>query len=133
MPPTRQTRKPIVELSLTDLEYFPIWEFATDEEGTVGDETWVRPVPRRTVPQGAYSQIVAADFECASNKAYKGFMVVTTADAAVEVGAGAIISSEYLVIPAASRVEAEREGYAWSLEERNKLVTALQSGEAEVF
>jgi hypothetical protein len=133
MPITRQTRKPVVDLSLTDLEYFPIWEFATDEELKVGDETWVRPVPRKTIPTNAYSQIVAAEFQTASGKNCQGFMVVTTAGAAVEIDPGAIILGEYLVLPRASRTEAEREGHACSLNNRIKLADALQSAETEVF
>lgn len=45
MPTTAETRKPIDGLTLADLEAFPIWEFAIDEEGVEGqDETWVRPL-----------------------------------------------------------------------------------------
>jgi hypothetical protein len=115
------------------LESFPIWEFTTDEERKVGDETWVRPVPRKTIPPNAYSQIVAAEFQTASGKACQGFMVVTTAGASVEIDPGAIISGEYLVLPRASRTEAEREGHTWSLNDRDKLAAVFESTETEMF
>jgi len=39
-----QIRKQVYELSAADLESFPIWEFALDEEGNEGqDEATVRP------------------------------------------------------------------------------------------
>src|SRR3954462_3252023 len=40
------TRKPVDELTAADLEAFPVWEYADDEEGDDEDqdETWVRPV-----------------------------------------------------------------------------------------
>ena len=44
MKPTLNTRKPILKLSNLDLRTFPIWEFASGEEGVDGrDETWVKP------------------------------------------------------------------------------------------
>jgi len=51
MKPTLATRKPVEELSATDLETFPLWEFAWDEEGDEDqDETWVRPVEGTVIP-----------------------------------------------------------------------------------
>lgn len=63
---TLKTRKPVNKLTPEDLVTFPIWEFASDEEGVEGqDETWVRPVRRSQVPLEAYSQLVAADLTTA--------------------------------------------------------------------
>lgn len=45
LPTTLKTRKPVDQLLPEDLDAFPVWEFATDEEGVPErDETWVRPV-----------------------------------------------------------------------------------------
>jgi hypothetical protein len=45
LPTTLKTRKPVDELLAEDLDAFPVWEFATDDEGAPErDETWVRPV-----------------------------------------------------------------------------------------
>ena len=40
----KKIRKPVYQLTLADLSASPIWEFALDEEGVLGqDETTVRP------------------------------------------------------------------------------------------
>jgi hypothetical protein len=45
------------------LSAFPIWEYASDEEGVKGqDETWVRPVDAQVVRKGQWSLTVAAEF-----------------------------------------------------------------------
>jgi hypothetical protein len=45
LPTTLKTRKPVDKLLAEELDAFPVWEFATDEEGAPErDETWVRPV-----------------------------------------------------------------------------------------
>ena len=44
-----RVRKPVDKLTPADLEQFPFWEFALDEEGIAGqDETTVRPVLGRS-------------------------------------------------------------------------------------
>lgn len=79
MPVSLGTRKPIDRLQPEDLDAFPIWEFALDEEGVEGqDETWVRPLPETTIGPGLYSLSVAADFKTASGVAMTGFVGVTT-------------------------------------------------------
>lgn len=81
MKPSLQTRKAINELNHEDLEAFPIWEFANDEEeNEEQDETWVRPVPGNVIDLDQYSLSVAADFVTASGKAISGAVDVTTAD-----------------------------------------------------
>jgi hypothetical protein len=84
--PTLSTRKPIDQLTADDLVVFPIWEFATDEEDTEGqDETWVRPVDAPAIRTGLWSLSVAADFRTASGLLVPGFVGVTTADG-IELG-----------------------------------------------
>lgn len=80
--PTVNTRKPIDQLTASDLLVFPIWEFAIDEEGVDGqDETWIRPVDVRTIPLERWSLSVAADFRTSSGVSIPGIVTVTTADA----------------------------------------------------
>jgi hypothetical protein len=42
----RHVRKPVYRLTLADLREFPVWEYASDEDGVEGqDEATVRPRP----------------------------------------------------------------------------------------
>jgi hypothetical protein len=102
MAATLRTRKPANRLTLDDLEAFPIWEYADDEEGIEGqDETWVRPLRARLVPRGRYSVTVAADFTTPNRRAFRGFVDVTTAEGPLEVCQGVILDGRepYLFIP----------------------------------
>jgi hypothetical protein len=91
LPPTLKTRKPIDQLTAKDLDAYPIWEFATDEENIPGrDETWVRPVDARSVRKGMWSLSVAADFKTASGREVPGFVTVTTAHG-VEITPGVLL------------------------------------------
>lgn len=114
MGPTLKTRKPIDELVAADLDAFPIWEFATDEEDFPDrDETWVRPVDARTVRKGLWSLSVAADFRTAAGSEVPGFAMVTTAEG-VDIGPGALLpSGHYLFI--SSTDESARSTLARSL------------------
>jgi hypothetical protein len=103
---TLETRKPINHLTVSDLSVFPVWEFATDEEGIEGrDETWVRPLDTQVVPRGLYSLSVAVEFTAACGRKYDGFVEVTTANTAwtsgpVDIYAGIILQgSNYLPVP----------------------------------
>ena len=79
MPTTAKTRKPIDALTIEDLEAFPVWEFATDEEGVEGqDETWVRPLPGDAIPLNTSSLSVYANFLSASGIPFQGIMEVST-------------------------------------------------------
>lgn len=93
-----RTRKPVTGLAPADLEAFPVWEFAIDEEGAEGqDETWVRPIGSRGVPRGKYSLQVATEFRTACGQRYPAFSIVTTAQGQVEIqGAILLIGGEYL-------------------------------------
>ncbi len=134
MPTTLDTRKPVDDLSLEDLDCFPIWEFAMDEAHRADrDETWVRPVPGERVRKSGYSKIVATQFQSPLGRILQGFMVVATAGTNIEIRPGAIISGRYSVLPMVSREIAEREGCTWSVEDRDRLVDALNAGEVEVF
>ena len=75
---TLATRKPVHLLTSDDLSAFPVWEYADDEEAVEGrDETWVRPVPFEAVPSRSYL-IVAADFESAGGRRFRGYVFVST-------------------------------------------------------
>ena len=125
---TLKSRKPGVKLTLADFNQFPIWEYATDEESEEGqDETWVRPVGRKHIPVGEYSQLVAASFTAPGGLSFQGFMVVTTAGDPFEISPGAIIGRRlYAVLPTISRGEAEAKKYPWSLRERKELERLLR-------
>ncbi len=110
MKATLSTRKPINKISLADLRVFPVWEYASDEEGRPGqDETWIKPVQTAVVPAGAWSQLVAASFSVNTSAAFIGFMVVTTARQSFELSPGAIVTEgAYHFIPPPRMPGAER-------------------------
>jgi hypothetical protein len=95
-----ETRKPITDLTPADLDAFPIWEYALDEEGVEGqDETWVRPLNMPVVPRNQYSLSVATEFRAVCGRIYPGFCIVTTAGQEVEIGAGVILhGTDYLPV-----------------------------------
>src|SRR5688572_20988439 len=97
---TLASRKPINRITTQDLDAYPIWEFATDEEDIEGrDETWIRPVPANSVPRNAHSLSVAADFVTSSGKVLPGIIGVTTVDG-LEFGHGALlVEGDYLFVP----------------------------------
>jgi zinc-ribbon domain len=69
-------RKQVTELVPADLDRFPIWEFALDEEGEAGqDEETVRPRPDldRADPTHAIL-IVRAEFVAADGTRFDGFV-----------------------------------------------------------
>ena len=91
------TRKPVDGLTPSDIAAFPIWEFASGEEGVEGqDETWVRPLPDAEVPVEAWSLSVAADFRTASGATFPGIVGVTTAGG-VELGHAVIFAHDRYV------------------------------------
>jgi hypothetical protein len=95
-----KTRKPVTELTPADLEAYPVWEFALDEETVPGqDETWVRPIDSRAIPVGTYSMPVATEFRTACGRIYPGFSIVSTGRGNVEIGGG-IILAEGSYLPA---------------------------------
>jgi len=126
MSATLKTRKPIDEITVDDLNAFPIWEFASDEEeNEEQDETWVRPVNSKIVPQGEYSLSVSASFTTASGVPIKGFVAISTNEG-VEVSGGALLfNGQYLFVPSADFWEANAE-YA-------NLATALGLSQSEAF
>jgi hypothetical protein len=78
--PTRKTRKPITDLTPSDMQTFLIWEYAIDEEDVEGqDESWVRPVAAVKVPAKAYSQIVASTFRTTGGQQFSGYMIISPA------------------------------------------------------
>lgn len=108
-----ETRKAVTDLTPADLDTFPVWEFALDEEGVEGqDETWVRPLNMPVVPRNRYSLLVGTEFRAVCGGIYPGFCIVTTAGQEVEIGPGVILhGTDYL--PADDREELlERTGLA---------------------
>jgi hypothetical protein len=78
MPLSLASRKPIHRLTAPDLEAFPVWEFATDEEDIEGmDETWVKPVGE-TIPDHESSLTVASVFKLNCGLVYPGFICCDT-------------------------------------------------------
>ena len=66
-------RKPANELMPADLEQFPVWEWASDEEGEEDqDETTVRPVRLDRLVRTDKSYIVKADFTLADGTVFVG-------------------------------------------------------------
>ena len=75
MPTTLRTRRPVDQLTVKDLEAFPVWEYALDEEGTEGmDETWVRPIDTQVVPADSFCLMVAAVIKLANGSVYPGLV-----------------------------------------------------------
>lgn len=69
----RGIRKLVYELTPSDLQQFPVWEFALDEEGEEGqDEATVRPLPDQEV---AYNGDVArATFVASDGTQFTGYL-----------------------------------------------------------
>lgn len=98
METTLATRKPINELTVADLEAYPVWEFADDEESAPGrDETWVRPVATRVVPSKAFSITVAAEITTASGQIYSGFVGCSASNGLDVNAVGVLTKGEYVV------------------------------------
>lgn len=96
MPITLATRKPVEDLTVADLEAFPVWEFAIDEEGEDEDqdETWVRPVAGDAVPAGGSSLGVAAAVRLAGGLVYPAVLFCDTpADRSIDVVAVALLTT----------------------------------------
>jgi hypothetical protein len=123
---TPATRKPVHLLTTDDLSVFPVWEYADDEEAVEGrDETWVRPVPVEVVPSGSY-MIVAADFEAASGRRFRGYVFVSTLEGAPDACQGVIWSGSsglFVANPEAVVYESSRA----------ELLAGLGVGEHELF
>ena len=70
-------RKQVYELTSQDLEQFPVWEFALDEEGEPGqDEATVKPRPdlKSGVEPDEGMFVVRAEFRAADGSAFEGFV-----------------------------------------------------------
>ncbi|HKW85789.1 MAG TPA: hypothetical protein VJM82_01825 [Nitrospiraceae bacterium] len=96
------TRKPTDRLTMDDLKAFPMWEFCLDEEDVEEqDETWVRPLDAKTVPLGAFSLSVAADFVAANGVQYEGLVDVSTGPDGIEFAniAVLLVGGRYLPVP----------------------------------
>jgi len=128
-----KTRKPIENLTAQDLEKCPIWEFAIDEEGVLGqDERWIRPTSKVVVPKKAYSQIVASDFLLTNGNNIFGFMIITTAKTNYEITPGAILLKNGY-FPIASTVDLGVRNEPWFKKDRRLLCAAVGAEERAVF
>lgn len=68
-------RKQVSKLTLSDIQKYPIWEYATDEEGSDGqDETMVRPVHAVDSQDRSENMIVRADFILTDGTQMMGFI-----------------------------------------------------------
>ena len=99
MPPTLATRKPVDELTASDLEAFPVWEFAMDEEDgdEEQDETWVKPVASAEVPADGSSLSIAAALRLAGGQVYPGVLFCDT-HAGLDIAAIALLTTEGRVL-----------------------------------
>ena len=69
-------RKQVYELTLEDLETYPVWEFASDEESEEGqDEATVRPYSQSGPADPAYGMlVVSTSFTLADGTRLKGYL-----------------------------------------------------------
>ncbi|MEW6305811.1 MAG: hypothetical protein AB1705_20220 [Verrucomicrobiota bacterium] len=125
--------KPIVQLTMEDLKAFPVWEYVNPDDHNEGDETWVHPTSVNHVPRNVYSRIVASEFTTPRGKQLPGFMIVSTPKRCIEINPGAILHKGYHILPTVSRETARKEGFHWSVRDRDLLLKELRSKEAGVF
>lgn len=129
MPKSVKICKPVDQLQLNDIEVYPIWEFASYEEGNEEqNETWVRPVFSNVVQLNQYSLSVAAEFETSSGKNILGIVGVSTFDG-VEFSHGALLhNGKYIFVPSPSffNYQNEKESVALALGEEISNVFPLQ-------
>jgi hypothetical protein len=78
-PPDPALRKQVSELTSSDLERYPVWEFALDEEGEEGqDEETVKPRPDlREVDPGAGTFVVKTRFHAREGTPFRGYLTVS--------------------------------------------------------
>jgi hypothetical protein len=95
MPTTLATRKPVEELTVADLEAFPVWEFAIDGEGEdeEQDETWVRPLAGGAVPAQGDALCVAAAVRLAGGPVYPAVLFCDADARGIEVSAVALLTT----------------------------------------
>ena len=115
---TLRTRKPIDQLTLSDLDAYPVWEYAMDEEGDERmDETWVRPLSQTRVPKRSYVH-AAADLITATGKTFRGFVTVSTLTGPPQVTQGLLFRGKkglFISNPEAVGARAARKALAVAL------------------
>jgi len=118
---TLNTRKPVERITREDLRAFPVWTFATNEEGIKGrDESWIRPLKTKVLA-GDYEDtlLVAAEFRTPRAEAYEGFMSVWVD----EVYAGALVGNHgYLPLP-----------HELPARQRKEILRAVKAGKRDFF
>jgi hypothetical protein len=123
MSASESTRKSVTDLTVDDLDAFPVWEYATDEESVDGqDESWVRPLPVARLPSQAFSLSVASDFECPNGTQLEGIMDVTTAVEFPVTSAVLFIRGRYTYVGGVPG--------SW---ERQRIAEELDADEADIF
>jgi len=106
---TPRTRKSISDLTQKDIQDFPVWEFATDDEAIEGrDETWVRPLICQSIPSDAYSLSVRANFKAPTGQEFIGIVSVSTSAEFETVHAAILTHDDYIFIPWPSYPEARQ-------------------------
>ena len=94
-------RKPVDALTLGDLEVWPLWEFADDEEGVEGqDETWVRPSPDSRLLARISPYLVRAQFTTPDGEEVLGGVWVITRDGLRVDGISLFPSGTYIPVEA---------------------------------
>jgi len=69
------TRRQVYELTLSDLEAVPVWEYASDEETIEGqDEATVRPCSDSLAKSMDNSKVVRTIFTLADGTEFLGFV-----------------------------------------------------------
>ena len=123
---TLDSRKPVNRLTVADLDAYPIWEFAHDEEHIEErDETWVRPLAAQAIASDADSLSVSADFQTSSGKPLRGLVGVSVLGD-LEFTYGAVfVNGRYLPVATTSHWRAEAL--------KAELLKELGLPEAEVF
>ena len=105
MRPSLSSRKPVEDLSVEDLEAFPTWEFADDEEGMRGqDETWVRPLAVSHIPSDCFSLCVAASVRLACGLVYPAVLFADTYEEFKVQAVGLLTSAGRVLLPAPEAV-----------------------------
>jgi len=79
-------RKPLNTLTTEDLISHAVWEFASDEKGTAGqDETTVRPYLGTLPAERAHNLLSRAEFVAANGRRYVGY-VSASPDTEADIG-----------------------------------------------
>ncbi len=121
-------RKSIADLTVEDLRVHAIWEFASDEEGLIGqDETTVRPYVG-SIPANLECGLIAlADFKLADGTHHIGY-VSAQPDAANDIG-----SAQPVIVCAGGQIGFWYGAVRPSVIERTQSLSKLERTPEQVF